>query len=113
MKAITIIGAMAMMAATDMATIRRRGRSSARQKDRQGLPVGGRQQQREQELVPDEAQGDQRGGASPGSAMGTTIWKKILSLGTLSTSAASSISTGSASKKSRISQTTIGSEKAV
>ena len=61
MKAITIIGAMAIdggdgygppfVAAVEFCPD---------QKDRQGLPVGGRQQQREQELVPDEAQGDQR-----------------------------------------------------
>ncbi len=51
--------------------------------------------------------------ASPGAAIGTTMSRKIRHCGTLSTSAASSTSTGSAAKKSRISQITIGSEKAM
>ena len=50
---------------------------------------------------------------SPGRAIGSTISRKMRKRGTSSTSAASSISTGSAWKKSRISQTTIGSENAV
>gem|GEM_PF-3711405 len=49
----------------------------------------------------------------PGSAIGMTIWMKMRQRGTLSTSAASSTSTGSAWKKSRNSQTTIGIEKAI
>ncbi|MNH42464.1 hypothetical protein D3C79_1041650 [compost metagenome] len=50
---------------------------------------------------------------NPGFDIGRTMPKKMRHVGTLSTMAASSTSTGSASKKSRISQITIGSEKAM
>ncbi len=49
----------------------------------------------------------------PGRDIGSTIWKKIRSRPILSTIAASSTSTGTVVKKSRISQTAKGSPKAV
>ena len=50
--------------------------------------------------------------AKPGADIGSTISRQMRHTGTLSTSAASSMSAGKASKKSRISHTTTGIEKA-